>query len=71
MNDHQQKLIELLQQKVNWPSHHFTFRAAVRAPDPPIALIKTLVDFGDQGEHYFLRVNGPTWTKYFKGRRVD
>jgi hypothetical protein len=26
MNDHQQKLIELLQQKVNWPSHHFTFR---------------------------------------------
>jgi hypothetical protein len=70
MNDHQQKLIELLQQRANWPSHHFTFRAAVRA-DPPITLIKTLVDFGDQGEYYFLCVNGPTWTKYFKGRRVD
>jgi hypothetical protein len=67
MNEHQQKIIELVGQS---PSHSFTFRTAVRTPDP-VPLIKTLIDFGEQGEYYFLRVNSRCWIKYFKGRRCD
>jgi hypothetical protein len=70
MNDHQQKIIELIRLEERSPTHAFAFRTAVRTSDP-VPLIKTLVDFGEQGEYYFLRVNSRCWVKYFKGRRCD
>jgi hypothetical protein len=70
MNDHQQKIIELVRASDPLPTHAFAFRTAVRTPDP-VPLIKTLIDFGEQGEYYFLRVNSRCWIKYFKGRLCD
>lgn len=67
MNYYQHKIVELAGQS---PSHSFVFRTAVRTQDP-VPLIKTLVDFGEQGEFYFLRVSSRCWVKYFKGRRID
>ena len=70
MNEHQQKIIEHLQQKVNWPYYYVKFRGSIRAPDHT-ALTKTLVELGEQSEHYFLRLDGPDCVRYFKRRRTD
>jgi hypothetical protein len=70
MNEHQQRIVELISLRGQSPTYSFAFRTAVRTQDP-VPLIKTLVDFGEQGEFYFLRVNSRCWIKYFKGRRID
>jgi hypothetical protein len=67
MNEHQLKIIELLKSKPT-SVYRFEFRGWAEERHLPI-LTKALVDLGEQGYTYFLRVEGPNWVRYFKRRR--
>jgi hypothetical protein len=50
--------------------YQITFKLLTRESDLP-DICQRLADLGETGAKYFLKIDGPDWVRYFKGRRWE